>query len=78
MDIKLVNLIYESLVNHFVDIPLRKEHVFQMKPIPGDGLLVYGYQYGDLTILVHVQFQNKNGKMEYTVSKIMSQSWKSI
>lgn len=75
LDIKTATLVHKAINKHFPDM-VSLEAVCRMQPVvqntSGSGYTILALQYGDLTILVWVQFSEKLGVM---VRRVKGQEW---
>ena len=78
LDIKTAKIVKEAIDKHFAShkSPVDLETICRMEPIPvntkGSGYTILGTQYGDLTILVWVQF---NETLGVCVRAVKTQAW---
>ena len=77
LDIKTATLVRKAINKHFSSPDMVSlEAVCRMQPVVqntnGSGYTILALQYGDLTILVGVQFSEKLGVM---VRKVAAQAW---
>lgn len=76
LDIKTAKLVKSAIDNHFGKEIINLENVCRMQPVPVDtnstGYTILATQYGDMTILVWVQFDETLGVCVRTVK---TQCW---
>ena len=76
LDKSLCDLLYKSLKEYFGQEIVRIDDVAKMSIVPGNGYMIFGHQYGDLTILVWIQIVfDSHNVSRYVVRGIKTQAW---